>query len=51
MRTHYIRNEYFAIAVFHFCIANSSHKWTAVAWEAFAVLKHGCLLNNLRLKT
>jgi len=51
MRAHYMRNEYFAIAVFHFYIAYGSQKWTAVAWEAFAVLKHGCLLNNLKLKT
>ena len=41
-------NLNFAIAIFHFCIVINSQKWMAVAWEAFAVLKHGCLLNNLK---
>ena len=45
-----MNTENFAIAVYHFSSACSLQKWTAVAWEAFAVLKHGCLLNNLKLK-
>ena len=32
-----MKTENFAIAVFHFSIAYSSQKWTAVAWEALAV--------------
>ena len=30
---HHLFNENFAIAVFHFCIAYGSQKWTAVAWQ------------------
>ena len=32
-----MNTENFAIAVFHFYIAYGLQKWTAVAWEAFAV--------------
>ena len=36
-----MKTENFAIAVFHFCSAYGLRKWTAVAWESLAVLKHG----------
>ena len=36
-----MNTESFAIAVFHFCSAYDLRKWTAVAWESLAVLKHG----------
>jgi len=45
-----MNTENFAIAVNRLYIANGSYKWTAVAWEAFATLKRGCFLNNLKLK-
>jgi hypothetical protein len=34
-----------AIAVTQPCFGRALQRWTAVAWEAFAVLKHGRLLN------